>query len=418
MSSSVNTKDTEYAWDKLGVTTIPISSMHEALDVMWEMDKRITLCLIGDTGVGKTPIIHQWAKQHGGFICPLNLGHIDQESIAMSMFNEDATEYDFVQAKWFAELNREAEEKGRAVLFLDEWNRGDKSIVNTLFTLTDERRIHNHHLHDNVLVVAAMNPSIGTYLVNEAERDPAIRKRLCFVYTVVDLIGFLDHATEAEFHTDVVSYIRAQPTALYDTAARDAGKAFPCPANWEKVSNILKASERRQLRMESSTVLSLVAGQIGFTHATRFLDYVQDHNTVIEPDEVLYRYADTGRKRVAALMGYEIDKEGILHKQEGKPLRADALTTLNQSVALLLFSTEPNPVEICDNLAQYYVDLPDELAISLFGESIRERVSSGGAKAAGYLSRLSSLLSKHPEFSEKVRRMSHTAAELAKAQED
>ena len=41
-------------WEQLGVTTLSMASVPRALDLLYSMEKKITLCLVGDTGVGKT----------------------------------------------------------------------------------------------------------------------------------------------------------------------------------------------------------------------------------------------------------------------------------------------------------------------------------------------------------------------------
>ena len=402
---SKNPTDAAPPWEALGITTLPIGNVHVALDILWEMETRITACLVGDTGIGKTPIVSQWAEQKGFYLRAFNFGHMSAEETSMSMFNEDATEFDFVKAAWMRKLNEEAEARGGAILFLDEWNRGDKAMVNKLFTLCDERRIHDHYLHPNVLVVAAMNPSNGQHLVNEAERDPAIRKRLCFMYMTPDHASWCAHAEEAKYHPMVVGLVKAVPTLFYDQQARDAGKVFTCPANWEKASGIVTSAEK-QKRLGHGATRSLLAGQLGHDVAETLLEYIRDQNTVIAPVAVLEEYLTTGRQRIAKLLGADINpKTDTLVFNRAQSTRMDVVTTLNEGICLDIFSRKPDPSSIAENLSQYLIDLPDELFQTFLTMSARKQ-SMISNDNKNYFNRLSKeLTSKYPKYAARVSAM-------------
>lgn len=410
-----NPKPTKTAdpWEKLGITTLPISSVKGALDILWGMEKKITMCLMGDTGVGKTPIVEQWVRERGGYLKMLNLGHLNSDDISMSMFNETGTQYDFVPPTWLQDLNRYAEEMGVAVLYLDEWNRGDKNVVNSLFTLPDERRIHGFTLHKNVLVVAAMNPSDGTYLVNQAERDPAIRKRLNFVFVTPDLAGWLTWGAENGIDEVVLKFVHGQSALFYDVAARDAGKAFPCPANWEKVSNLVKSARKIKGGLTSSIFEALVAGQVGYVAAKKFCEFVRDRNTLIQPEEILLGYKKGGRQRVANLLGCRI-VDDRMEKIPGANIRADVLANLNEGLAITLFSTKPDLEPIADNFVTYMADIPLDMYIAFVSENIK-RYSATVEGGIEYAMEMSHYLGKDARWVARTRAMHAHHAEIKKS---
>ncbi len=388
---------TTSSWEKLGIIPTSVSHVPKILDLCWGMDKKITSCLIGETGIGKTPIVQQWVAGKKGFIKMLNFGHMTQEEVSMIMFNEEGTNFDFVPPRWLLNLNEEAEKKGCAVLFLDEWNRGDKALVNALFTLTDERRIHDFHLHRNVMVVAAMNPSDGAYLVNEAEKDHAIRKRLCFLYTTHDLTGFIKHTKEAKWHELVPEFIKSDTVSLYDTKARDAGKCFPCPANWEKVSNILKSAAKMGIDLHASSVEAMVTGQIGSTTASKFMDFVRDQNVLIRPSEILHEYKGNSkvRQRVKALL-------------TGNNVRHDVISNLNEGVAIELFSARPDPAVVGECLATYIADLPSDLLGSFTGQNLYAQSTTQGDKSDEYLAKLTQAMAQFPQYKARMKEIVKT----------
>ncbi len=400
-------KDAVESWEKLGIGPTGIGQVPKLLDVVWAMDKKITVCLVGETGIGKTPIVHQWCANKNGFMYVLNFGHMTQEEVSMIMFSEKGDSFDFVPPQWLIDLNEQARQKGCAVLFLDEWNRGDKAMVNALFTLTDERRIHNFFLDKNVLVVAAMNPSDGSYLVNEAEKDHAIRKRLNFVYCNHDLAAFLAYTKAAGWHRLVPAFIKAASNWLYDKNARDAGKAFPCPANWEKVSNILKAADSIKMSIGESALRTLVAGQIGTTAADKFMDFAVDQNVLIQPSEIIneYDYDTNVRSRVANVLNVNIDKvsKAFVEKENKGKTRASVITELNKGVAIELFSAMPDVNKIAKHIAIYIGDLPDELLSVFAAKELTDQAKAKGKEGDAYLNKLSMALSKQKEYTAKMK---------------
>lgn len=402
-------KEAVDAWEKLGIRPTSIGLVPKILDVIWATKPRFTTCLVGETGIGKTPIVHQWCAARRGYMKTLNFGHMTQEEISMIMFAEDGGSFDFVPPKFLLDLNEKAEEHGCAVLFLDEWNRGDKALVNALFTLTDERRIHSFRLHENVVVVAAMNPSDGSYLVNEAEKDHAIRKRLNFVYTTHDLASWLQHTMKSEWHPLVPAFIKAMNTFLYDAGARDAGKCFPCPSNWEKVSRILDGAEKTKTPLDDLVVRTLVEGQIGCVAASKFMDFVADQNSLIQPIEILTEYrAEKGvanvREKVAKLLNCKIDrKTNKFVENDAKKNQAGVIIELCQGISMELFSTMPEVSKTSKHLALFVGDLPNEILSTFAAQHLADAARERGDEGMKYLGKISSAMQVYPEYKERMK---------------
>lgn len=412
--------------EKLGVGSIGIASVPRVLDLIWAMPKRLTVCLVGETGIGKTPIVHQWAKNKGFPVVVLNLGHMSSEDMSMSMFNEDATNFDFVMPKYIHEINELARKNPGVVFFLDEINRCGKEIVNKFFTIPDERRIHDFKLEDNVLIVAAMNPSDGTYMVNNAERDHAIRKRLSFIFATHDLVGFLNNAREQDFHKDVVDFVRMMPNHLYGTAARDAGRAFECPSSWEKVSNVLKAADSARINLLSAEVQVVVQGQIGMGASAPFFEFLRDRNSLISPEEVFTAYLETdaqrrdrlrvsaksrsARQRVVALTGRVLNDKGeaVLptgaNPEDAVGVRTDALMMLCESIAVSIVQLRPTGKEFITNFTAFFMDLPDELTAGFWAGPMRSALTQAPSPELGaYMKNLSTELNANAAYKARMR---------------
>lgn len=406
-------------WEKLGINSTGIGQIPQMLDIMFASKQKRTLCMVGETGIGKTPIVKQWVAERGGYCRMFSFAHMSREDMSMVMFNDDGSTYDFLPAQWLLELNRQAEETGLAVLFMDEWNRGEKDLVNSLFTLTDERRMHNIELHENVLLIAAMNPSGGSYMVNEAERDHAVRKRLCFVYVEPDIADWIDYTKKTAWHPLVPAFVKASPKDFYDRGARDAGKAFPCPANWEKVSDYLLAAQSSGVGLDSPALDTLITGQIGTITARKFVEYVKNQNTLIEPSEVLHGYGPKTavRKRVLTLLNKKtdpatdriaVDDQGVaLVAKKNRVVRNDIMAELLEGVGLELFATKPNPAKIAESLAWFLHDLDNELLGAFASQHLHGNAERQGAEGKRYFSSVSSAMQKFSVYKNKMREIVH-----------
>lgn len=390
-------ENTTPAWEKLGIHTTTLHSVPKILDLARAMPAKMTVCLVGETGIGKTPIVQQWAKANGGTCHVLNFAHMSQEDVGMAMFSDDGTSYGYVAPEWLLRVNADAAKYGLSVLFIDEWNRGDKALVNALFGLNDERRLHHHTLHENVLIVAAMNPSDGTYIVNNAERDHAVRKRLNFVFVQPDFVQWLQFAEQTGFHPQVINFVRAAPIFFYDTNTRNVGRVFPCPSNWEKVSNVFKAAEATRTPLTADYVRTMVEGQIGTAAATKLFEYLENEDTLIDPQQIVYQYMShpTLRQRVLRLLGAHISPvDGSVIHDNVSPARIDTVKAVGDSVGVYLFTQKPELEEVVDHISNFLADLPLDLRAAVISQhwaSIAAAQQGGG----GYVSKLNNHMTKH-----------------------
>jgi hypothetical protein len=259
-----------------------------------------------------------------------------------------------------------------------------------------------------------MNPSDGAYLVSEAEKDHAIRKRLNFVFVTVDLIGWVEYAKKNDFHPLVIDFVRAASQHFYDAGARDAGKAFPCPANWEKVSGILRSAEKMDVKLNSTAIQVLVSGQVGHVTAAKFMEFVADKNTLIQPAEVIYDYAKKGRKRIAALLGAKI-VNGEMVQEDASKVRADVLAVLAEGVAMTLYSEFPDPETIYEGLGTYLADLPADLFMSFTAEHMKKYAALAGDKGSDYTRRLSHYLMQNDRYKKAIVKLQTNKRDIGRA---
>jgi len=339
-------------WEQLGIPTATLAEARRTIELCFSTG--LVPCLIGESGIGKTHLMKQITEDLNWSIVIFFLAHREREDLSGIPFpSEDKLSYRFLCEE--AIKNIIMSDKPTLIL-LDEWNRGEKPILNAAFTLIEDRKFGVHSLPNHVRIAACMNPSGGSYTVTEAERDPAFRRRLCFLAVQVNVSVWAEWALgRGKIHQDVVDFIRIQPQFLNDTATRDAGKIYPNPSSWEKVSTIQKAMQARDLNLSGNgkderTFRLACSGFIGMAAAETYLVYLKDKATTISPEDVIMRYSRVQKK--------------VLHLIEKG--RNDAISELYTAVSLTLFTDEPMPEKCAKHLGAFFGDLPPDMSMAFF----------------------------------------------------
>lgn len=372
-------------WEKLAILTGSPIDIAKVLKLGVEVGYPV--CIVGEAGIGKTQICAQVAEDLHRDVVYYYLAHLEREDIGgIPIPTENKKSYRFLCEESIQELIESARP---TIMVLDEWNRGEKPVMNAAFTLMEQRRFGSYVLPAHIYVCAAMNPSEGAYLVNEAEKDPAFRRRLCFVGMRCDPASWLHYATgRGKFHPLVTEHIAAQPQLLLDVEAREAGKVYANPAAWEKVSNIYHHMDRTGMSILDNlhTLRLMLAGYLGSGVAEMHLDWVQNHATAINPIDVLKHYHSKAQAKVKRLVSQN---------------NAAAIGELLESVALTLVSQEMPAAEVADNISAFGQDINEDQAMTLFNK-INKHLSTGRAE---YKIALSRGLAQNERYREVFQRM-------------
>lgn len=357
-------------WEKLGIPCVTLNQASDAIH--WHLKCGVVPCLIGEGGIGKTDIYRQIAEDLEWEIHFMFLAHLEREDLVGIPYpqNGDGV-YKFLIED---NLRKIIVDSTRDVLLvLDEWNRGEKEVMGASFTMMEHRRYGSVSLPPHVHIAAAMNPSEGSYLVNECEKDPAFRRRLGFIGVRADAIAFIAYAKgRGDFHPLVVHYAESNPSAIIDIQARDSGKVYCNPAALEKVSNILYKmdSEKFDYRANLNLFRTIIAGIVGVGTAAEFCTWLANENTLINPNEVMRHY-DRAQRSILKLV-----EDGLTPQ----------VHTLCQSVANLCVTQELLDDTSIENLGKLYRDLKHNDYLHSLTEAIHKAGETLGKRE--YFSRL------------------------------
>lgn len=150
--------------------------------------------LIGHAGVGKTQIVRQIGEELNRPVKTVILSQLEPgDLIGLPVSVGGRTE--FLRPSWLP-----SEDEENVILFLDELNRAPLYVRQGILQLVQEKQIGPHTLPKSLSIVAAMNPDMEGYQVNDLS-DRALLSRFV-VITVQNSAEDLACYLRAKGYTD------------------------------------------------------------------------------------------------------------------------------------------------------------------------------------------------------------------------
>ncbi len=106
------------------------------------------------------------------------------------------------------------------------------------YQITLDRRIGEHTLPDNCVVIAAGN-RVSDRSVS-FKMPKALANRLCHIQIEADFSAWREWALSHDIDLSIVGYLSYDPESLMRFGSVDDDLAFPTPRSWEMASNAIK----------------------------------------------------------------------------------------------------------------------------------------------------------------------------------
>ena len=149
------------------------------------------------------------------------------------------------------------------LLFLDELSAAPQSVQAAAYQITLDRRIGEHRLPDNCIVIAAGNRTTDQSAAYKMPK--ALCNRLAHFEIQADFLSWKAWAQQNGIDARIIGYLSFDPSRLcMEPGASD--NAYPTPRTWTFASRIIAASGGRTLH-------PLLASVIGTDTALEFENY-------------------------------------------------------------------------------------------------------------------------------------------------
>ena len=123
------------------------------------------------------------------------------------------------------------------LLFLDEFNSGNKQTEAAAYKLILDREVYKHKLHPRCLIAAAGNLTTDRAIVNT--QSTATTSRLTHYRMRVDHKVWIDWANSHGIDHRIISLIKFKPELLHRFDTSTSELTFPCPRTWEFASKVI-----------------------------------------------------------------------------------------------------------------------------------------------------------------------------------
>lgn len=289
-----------------------IKSLKQAVPYLFNAD--VPTLLWGRHGVGKSQSIKQIAKettythptkgeQSFEFI-DLRLGNMEVgDLLGLADFETDAEgnkiATKFMRPSW---LPTDPDSKG--ILFLDEINRARRDVLQAAFQLVLDKQIHEYKLPEGWSVIGACNPNTDEYIVTDIG-DAAFLDRFCHLKLEPSAAEFIDHATNVNFDSDIVDFIREQPEMLSSKGEDFSLDIKPSARSWEFIDRLIKQKTPINVLQE------LAIGIVGTTAAIAFMESRKSADKPFKAAQVLNEF-DKIKKKVKAYSNPKDNRIDIL----------------------------------------------------------------------------------------------------------
>ena len=166
------------------------------------------------------------------------------------------------------------------LIFLDEFNSGNKQTEAAAYKLILDREVYKYKLHKNCLIVAAGNLTTDRAIVNT--QSTATTSRLIHYRLRIDHKVWIDWANAHDIDHRIISLIKFKPDILHKFSPTTSELTFPCPRTWEFASKIIKHKEA----IDPITRIRL-AGTVGEGAAVELATYIEIYKNLPTIEQIM-----------------------------------------------------------------------------------------------------------------------------------
>ena len=307
------------------------------------IDAGFPVLIRGRHGIGKSEVVYQFAQDR-------NLPVVERRASQMTEGDlMGLPSIDGESTRWNApDWLKEACDHG-VILFLDEVDRATMEVRQGIFELTDSRKLNGWHLHPQTRIFAAVNGGehSGASSYQVGEMDPAELDRWTVFDvepTVSDWLGWAKGKVDG-LVWDFINQNHAHLEHVPDAGGYEPNKVYPSRRSWVRFSDTVgSANLLTEPKQNLASIYNLGAAFIGFEAAVSFRDFAENYERMVTIEDII----DNGKIDMTTDFGIN-DHLALVEKLEASEMLVTPLSTTQ-----------------IQNLANWFVTLPSEVAMKLF----------------------------------------------------
>ncbi|AXU29096.1 TPA: ATP-binding protein [Clostridioides difficile] len=246
--------------------------------------------IVGESGIGKTALANKLAKENdwslividGNLLKEGEIGGLPTiESYVGVNSNGYKTEKKttvYAVHNKLREIDEEISKSKTVLLFIDEINRCEHTVQQELMNLILNREINGYKLHDDVKILAAMNPSSkygSDFDYQVVDMDAAQENRFVWLNMESDHTQWIKWAIDEGIERKVIEFISTFPEYLHKINEDDVRAT---PRSYERVSKIYKVYKEKNNSIPRAVLLNVVKGNVGKVIAEEFISFIESNS--------------------------------------------------------------------------------------------------------------------------------------------
>lgn len=255
--------------------------------------------IVGESGIGKTALAKKLAKENNWSLIVIDGNLLKEGEIgglptiesyvgvnSNGYKTEKKTTVYAVHNK-LREIDEEISKGKTVLLFIDEINRCEHTVQQELMNLILNREINGYKLHDDVKILAAMNPSSkygSDFDYQVVDMDSAQENRFVWLNMESDHTQWLKWAIDEGIEKKIIEFISTFPEYLHKTNEDDIRAT---PRSYERVSKIYKVYKDKKKSIPRAVFLNVIKGNVGKVIAEEFISFIEsDSSPLISYEDV------------------------------------------------------------------------------------------------------------------------------------
>jgi len=311
----------------------------------------VTIAMVGASGIGKSAIEKQLAKELGIQFIDLRLATQEPSDLIGIPYREGNRTH-WAEPAWFPKTGT------RGVICLEELNRAPNDVRQCIFQFIWDRVLNTHVLPEGWTIVLAMNPETddGSYQVETL--DKALIRRCSVIVVEPNVNSWMTWATDptqGNVPAEITGFIGTHKDMLFVPENFD----FPVtrtPASWGDTLSLLRKAEAIPQDLE----FEIISGIVGKEAAAAFVKYMdKQYERPVNGEEALKDFAAV--------------KDKILKQAK----KADEMyVTIKQIIGIAEAANNKLPKKQMENLIEFIDVLNADTAAMLVRELPSEIVSA------------------------------------------
>jgi hypothetical protein len=221
-------------------------------------------------------------------------------------------------------------------------NRARREVLQAIFPLLLEKRIHTLQFPENVEIIAAMNPETSDYVVTDLT-DKALMDRFCFIKVDFDEDEWFNYAQKKDFNPALIAVLKEQP-GLFQGKQEEFDLDFidPSPRSHDFLNDVLKTP------LEKDLLFEVMKGFLGSVAATAMMEGLDQAERPLLADDILNNFNKTNKNK-------------IKKQAKGKTSRCDLIKYTTQNILQVMEGMNTLDANQLDSLEEFINIIPKDI---------------------------------------------------------